>query len=396
MKWFVSLSSLLLIVTHAHANAWNSAMIAAGETWNQNTVLFSDPYSSTVWGTLKQQTVDLSDQDQIDNTVFLRTPYYQKASGAFLLTQKQGNSPFNKNAPLIVILPGIFKSAFDGNELANAEDFYRQGYHVLLLSNPWSLDAIGNNPSMKPGDIVNEGKWVLAAIQQLISTRDLSAQYISSISIYGESYGSFLGSVVAGLDDPTHPLITGKVMLASPPISMTSALQKLDSIVDETAAIEGECAANKLKIGLSFLKADSQASLSPSSVQCSEWLVANSFNHSLYQSILAIQKTSLQVPEGPFQTRFQYYLDHFVPEESAMCATTSKCTLGFWIAQAETNGKNDIQIVAAKDDFLNVGQNWDQIAQLLANPPDQLILLDWGGHLGYTASTLYTEAVFTN
>jgi hypothetical protein len=297
---------------------------------------------------------------------------------------------------LIVILPGIFKSAFDGNELANAEDFYRQGYHVLLLSNPWSLDSIGNNPTVKPGDIVNEGKWVLATIQQLMATHDLSSQYISSISIYGESYGGFLGSVVAGEDDPKNPLITGKVMLASPPISMTTALTKLDSIVDDTASIESECAANKLKIGIAFFKANSQASLSPNSVQCAEWLVASTFNQSLYQSMSAIQKTTLNVPEGPFQTRFQYYLENFVPEVNAMCATTAKCTLGFWISQAASNGKNEIQIVAAKDDFLNAGQSWDPIAQLLANPPDQLILLDWGGHLGYTASTLYTDAVFTN
>jgi hypothetical protein len=315
-----------------------------------------------------------------------------------LKTQKQGDSPFDRKAPLMVILPGIFGSAFNENQLAKADDFYKNGYHVLILSNPWNSDLLQDGPQNKPGDIENEGQWVLEAIRQTLA-HDLSVNNISTINLYGESYGAFLSAIATGLDNPNQPLVTGKVMLASPPLNLMSALHGLDSIADQTDPVAADCKKNEFKVGLNFMHAKTEADLTEYSISCAEYLVSMTFNGGLAAAMTDIQKTDLEVPRGPFDVRFSYYSAYFAPAQDVKCSTTDKCKLSYWIKQANlVKGGAVINIVAAKDDFLNAGVTggWDNITPLLADPAKQLVLLNWGGHLGYVGTETYESSFYTN
>jgi predicted alpha/beta-fold hydrolase len=402
MKHLLLLLTLLNLTlmgawARADGECWSDATLSTARSWNDNQALFSDTFASTIWGALKSESHDLSDEEARQSTVYLRTSFYGKKQPAYLVTQKQGHSPFTRNAPLMVIIPGIFVPALDSYSVAEALRFYQQGYHVLILSNPWSVNALKHDPYYKPGNIEKEGEAVLASIQTAIQ-KEIGYRYVSSVSLYGESYGAMLAAVAAGLDDDANPTLTGKVMVASPPLKMTDSYQRLDQIYTESSATRDYCKSKRIRIGLNFLKAKGEWNLNSDSRECSKALVASNFTDLLGQSMKQIEKSNLEIPrDEPYEVSFDYYAHHFAPEMNDYCLQNAHhCDLSYWLGQAVKKGKLSINVIASQDDFLNQTSDWDEIPKVIPDPSHHLILLNWGGHLGYLGSRPYSDEFFQN
>ena len=379
----------------ADGEGWSDASLSNARNWNENPALFSDSFSATIWGAIKAESRDLSDEEARQSTIYLKTSFYGKKQPAYLITQKKGHSPFTRNAPLMVIIPGIFVPALDSYPVAEAQRFYQQGYHVLILSNPWSIAALKHDPFFKPGRIEEEGYSVLESIQIAIQ-KEIGYRNISSVSLYGESYGAMLAAITAGLDDQANPTLTGKVMLASPPLRMIDSYHRLDQIYAETADMRGYCKSKQIRIGINFLRAKGEWNLNQDSQECAKSLVASNFMELLAQSLKQIEKTHLDIPrDEPYEVSFDYYVRHLAPELTEYCTHKSaQCDLSYWLGQAVKKGKLSIDVVASGDDFLNHASDWNDIPSILPDTAHQLILLNWGGHLGYLGSRSYAQGLF--
>lgn len=327
------------------------------------------------------------------NKTFSTTAFYAKSKGKL------------KNAPLMVILPGIFTSSDDNTSLALAVAFNQRGYHVVIVPNGWSKEFI--DKSARPmGDLDYEADVVLRVISQF-QTKLRNQGVLGRTQLLGVSYGGFLGSMVAYRDfSEGHNLIDGQVIVLGAPFNMKWALQNLDTYMDRSDSFAKKRTGFADAMSKSFfcngyeeLKIDvnkplDKASFSNYSKVAQHLVIQRGFKTYLKNAITKVdgnEYSNLSLPtlipnntnsknyrQWEKRVRFKRYFNDYDLNALLNKYSDHSAYLAHWVNSANFYGEKKILVMQANNDFLN-----DNIP---AKKMDEaLLVLHRGGHLGYAS-----------
>ena len=389
MKWSRVLVPFFLIHVTAFAQSLNWGPSA--RDWVQNfrdhpevSNPMRDPFIAAGWGALRAHKLFHWGLEYRGRR-WLENDHFDNEKGIRVLLRAQ-----KKRAPLIVFSPGIFNSTKDPMVLRAIRNFRRRGYHVVALPNSWSPEYIKFNPRFQPGDLEAEAKVVLQVARE--AKRFIGEEKVSGVHLVGESYGAGLSAIATALDaESVDPIIDGTVTLFSPPLDVLVSMKLMDDGLDKYQSLYQEhCRGRALVSMWEVMHSRSYDDLSPKTVECAAATVAYVGFHDLLSLTARTLHKQGRVKEelGKYLTkdeiqnlRFSSFFRHFLPD----------CNQGIldgvgdvakWIHRAESQGSHRIKILTTADDFLNDSSLWSRLDDL---GPERLIVLPWGGHLGYIA-----------
>ncbi|MBC7385916.1 MAG: hypothetical protein H7301_07120 [Cryobacterium sp.] len=402
---FILLILSLFVPLTAQAQ-WTPAERNWFVSFSERPARFADAYGSTVWGVLAADGMFRSAAP--GNSPFVPTLLenaryrtgWIEGNSSFQSADVDGNKKIR--APLIILLPGIFMDGESAETIALANYFYKRGYHVASLPNPWSPRAIRHKPRRKPGDLTFESRVTLELIRSIVEK--IGADKVSTVSLLGESYGAILSTAVFATDQSDlRPIINGKVMGISPPLNLRDGASRLDEGIEKNEGRFGECGSLPVVWTL-FRKILGrpnavQSELGERALNCMEPLVFRVFRDSLADSVAAIKSSlineagnseflpdpSAEARVAPRKTglRFGKVFDTIVPENKPLLRSPIG-DLSYWANQLSPESRERLRIISASDDLLNVGKTWST-DESPAFSKENLFLLPWGGHLGFMA-----------
>lgn len=415
-----ALKFILVCLLHAtSAFAWDSANQKWFRDFSSQAPRFSNPYAASVWGSF-QFPIPGESSHAYDPPVFengyvtLETPLFR--TGGFeaplYLHPRPDSEDIAARGPLIILFSGIFESGKSPKSRHLAETFWRRGYHVAILPNPWSVSYIRRKPVGRPGNIPFEAniglRFVHAAIQRL------GAENITSVSLVGQSYGGLLSAAVFALDQLSdHPVINGSTLLISPPLNLRQSALNLDEGINRTESKYQTCGANSIfwnaLRSLVFGEKTVQGDLSPKLLSCMEPILFRSFRNQLAVAVGAIRNaldvhfndgdTDFVADEWKYTPRaegmrFMRAFSEYIPGNLSLL-TSPELRLAFWLNQLDSDSLEKVRIISAKDDFLNSGEEWPE-NECPAFGARNLFLLPWGGHLGFMGTPAFQEFLTLN
>jgi hypothetical protein len=399
-KWIKTVSTtfawvlpILVFSGPAHAE-WSDA---AHKLADQFVSVFEDTYVATSWGAVHMQLQLPSTSAKIEekqiSTPGYELPFHFKQA----LLRKCGKKKCGRvvKAPLMIFLPGMFSDIKSYRTDRFIDLFTDRGYHVVLLPNTWSPDAIAQRPRMLPGDIQPEATAMQQAATRIIA--NIHADFgdvISSVNLSGESYGTILSSVFLDTDRrSTNSIITGSTTLISPIMQMNDTLDTLDESMDRVLPeFEKWNFSDVVQNFFGYLTAKTQTDLSAAQVHAGEIFFSfEGFNPNLVKTINAMEDTFHFGKVPVFKnddekkawtdhTRFKAtYFNQYAPGLAAKYQG-EKGSLAYWLGGSGwlTNGK--LRVLFSLDDFVNAKNPND--ARNTFRPADQ-IALPHGGHSGF-------------
>ncbi|MBT3585570.1 MAG: hypothetical protein HN509_11750 [Halobacteriovoraceae bacterium] len=300
-------------------------------------------------------------------------------------------------SPLMIILPGAFTTMNGDQSRYLADAFLKRDYHILVLTNPWGVSYINNGPLNTTGDLLAEGRSLhdfLVDWKKSLSPE--TKNKITSTSLFGISYGAFASAMIGAYDAALEdPVIDGMITAISPPINMAKTMVNLDDSIISIAA--------RIRKGkLSFLGAYRRLCKSKNQSEISEKDLATikvatvkmGFHQSMIKNIVAYSdffkldwypaRTTFNraYNNWQYQTLFQSYFEEYAPLVGDV-TRSQYGTIQYWIDQARLHGKNNIRVLAAKDDFLNSITGSDQEYSEFKDPA--FVTIPHGGHFGFAA-----------
>jgi hypothetical protein len=218
------------------------------------------------------------------------------------------------------------------------------------------------------------------------------------VSLVGESYGAYQSAIVAALDaESPEPVLSGKVTLLAPPIIIEQSMNTLDDLLDKHHDDFFPQALNPFflaKSVLPFLRLSSDVGLTAYTRNQAEGLVVYSgFYQGLLRMVHAYSKNhpEVSVPNRVIEhssyvrwashLRFGAFLKQYDPQAESNVHNPDVALLSRWLERhrAVWGEKTNLRVITADDDILNRSGDWKS----LNLPPDELIVLSNGGHLGY-------------
>jgi len=370
-------------------NPWPENLIINANHFNH---IFEDGYLASIWGMDNAPRPDLTKAKGKITRKVVQSKYFKLGKLSYL------SGIINKNgkpikAPIAVFLPGMFTNLDD----AQAEDFMfkllDQSYHTIVFPNPWSVDFIEHIPLHRPGDLMTEVEVLKDAIEK--AHRELIEANLSDghLRLLGVSYGAFVSAILAGKDDPNHPIITGDVTLMSPPLQLSYSMKFIDNMMDN---FQNFSLWEKAK-GLVKMKAkvgwNDEIKLSEKDVQVTKGAIAAyGFHDWMVEAILKYHDLSgldlIKEKRSQWKKNFRFskYVEDFqVPGIEYM--DKPEDFLDYWVKQAQTNEKI-IRLFISKDDFINDNSIWDNEWK---TPPNYVLPIEEGGHFGIRAMDWFEE-----
>jgi len=301
--------------------------------------------------------------------------------------------------PLIVLLSGAFSESDSDINRYIAKLFYKQGYHVAAVPNTWAQDVLLNKPKFTLVDPVEEARFILSLLPGI--KKRFGEENITKVHVVGQSYGAFLALVVDYLDKTENESqIDGEFTLLSPPIRFDYAFNQLDYYLNKSENeyfSYCESLLHKPKLLLSLISSDSEEQLKPELKECSEsWVVWQGFHlplaeadeiisHQLHRRIRF--KARDQLKRRDF--RMNPILRKHFPEVDL---TEEKYDLLYWVNKMNDLDIKNYRFLLAENDFLLdlASQVYPLKTKLDEN---QVMVLDWGGHLGYKPTELFKALI---
>lgn len=417
--WLVLQIVLLSLFQSTSAFAWDSANQKWFHDFANRAPRFPNSYAASVWGSF-QFPVSV-DPSRAYEAILSENGYVEFETSLFrsggiecplYFQQIPGSERKASRSPLVILFPGIFEEGRSLGTRYLAESLWSRGYHVAILPNPWSVSYIRRKPVARPGNIAFEAnvglRFVHAAIERL------GVENITSVSVVGQSYGSLLGAAVVAMDqDSEHPVITGSTLLISPPLGLKRGALQLDAGISRNEAKFKSCgtvsifwnALRRIVFGAKAVQNEFSAQL----LNCMEPMLFRTFRNHLVDAAGAI-RNSLDAhffDEDPDfiqdewrytprakGMRFMRAFVEFVPENLPLLQT-QEMRLAFWLNQLEPPRLEKLGIISAKDDFLNLGQQWTE-NDSPAFGAKNLFLLPWGGHMGFMGTPEFQEFLTLN
>lgn len=288
--------------------------------------------------------------------------------------------------PLMVFLPGMFSNLTNPIAIQHGHFFYQKGYHVLLLSNPWSKNWIVDLPIAPMGDIESESVIVENLIREF---ELLNSKKISSISLYGYSYGAFLGANVVARGQRVYE----DVLLVGPPLDVRSSMERLDRLADQTYE-KTQNIFSLLWQAFIYVNKKSQDELSSDTIESAPAIaVFAGFIEELASSILTYgYKRGISFePPGLYgqarrswirSFRFRDYIRDFLPNFIEL-TKGDEALFAYWAEAAAAKARR-LRLLTTVNDFLNTPEQTKHIAH-----GDQWMLLSQGGHVGFLGQDWY-------
>jgi hypothetical protein len=144
----------------------------------------------------------------------------------FRLYQSQGK------APLIIIVPGLGSSAYEGSASFIAESLVASGFHVMVMPDPlnWNF-ALAASTSGFPGDHFADATDMYRAMQAALRhVTDHQHVSVGSIGLMGFSEGALCAAYVDKLDAEQGDIDFGTTLLINPPVDPLVAIRKIDAM----------------------------------------------------------------------------------------------------------------------------------------------------------------------
>lgn len=350
---------------------------------------FSDPYAASLWraaNTPWYMARDFSNYQK--ETLRVKGPgsdrFYVRI-GSFLHRDSSGHV---LKKPLMIFLPGMFSNLKNPIALQHGHFFYQKGYHVLLLSNPWSKNWIVDLPIAPMGDLESE----TAAVEKLI--REFESLYpdkISSTSLYGYSYGAFLGASVVATGQRTYE----DVLLVGPPLDVRNSMERLDRLADQTYEKTQHVFSLLWEVFI-YVNKKTQSELSLDTIEkAPATAIFAGFIEELAAGILTYgYKRGLNFePPGLYgqarrswqrSFRFRDYIRDFLPNFIELTGG-DKALFAYW-AEAAAAKTRRLRLLTTVDDFLNTPEQTKFTAR-----GERWMLLPQGGHVGFMGQDWYWE-----
>jgi hypothetical protein len=140
----------------------------------------------------------------------------------------------DKPAPLAIVISG---TGSDGNTKTISvlrAALYGAGYHVLTMPSPTFPGFIVSASSTGvAGDLMRDGKDLYAAMQEIIAHLPRKVR-ITDIDVLGYSLGGANAAIVKSIDATEHKLKIHRVVMINPPVSLFSAVGRLDRLFAAT------------------------------------------------------------------------------------------------------------------------------------------------------------------
>jgi pimeloyl-ACP methyl ester carboxylesterase len=378
---------VLLLITallsHETARAdWNPRFVSMVKNWNEQPAAFPDRLVATAWGAVKDNVrSEIPEDEQTKYGKLIQVSGYQKKLPITLKPLTSGPNEITKTAPLLVILPGIFGPRASKISAGYYQKFERD-HHMLVVPNPWSIEAASKLPTRPPGDIRSEASQTLEIIRYAVQS--LGEGKVTRVEILGVSYGAFLSVVTASLSDRLGGPRIDQITVISPPLLGGDSALRLDQMTLMESGGGTKCGfKEQLSTSLDLATASKQADLSDKSVACARLLVLVEFQNDLKALIKVLRKQFPGLGSVVFNDQlFTQYLNAF-PDLDITLQDEGPGALRYWVREVEKRGPARFRILSARDDFLNDPRDWEAVRSELTHPDSEFLLLNWGGHVGF-------------
>lgn len=138
----------------------------------------------------------------------------------------------NREAPLVFILVGLGARVRGNGALFFASEFYKKGFHVVILSSTFSetfIHTASRNYFVGQARVDAKDQYkVLVDVKNHIKKQGVK---VSSWNVFGFSFGAAVGAFVADLDQ-NKDLAIDRYILLNPPVDIMSGLQTVDDFAD--------------------------------------------------------------------------------------------------------------------------------------------------------------------
>jgi len=297
-----------------------------------------------------------------------------------------------KRAPLIVIVPGVFANSDDPIARGATRWFSQMSYHVLTMPNCWSRDFAKADPVYTDEYPSGEAKVVVEVTKWAI--KEIGANNITSVSLFGESLGALTAAVVYARDSQQRkPLFTAGATLTWPPIALHDAIGLLDHLMTSTDSLyDSKChhLIKRLITKWRILRGKYILDPTDDEIECAPAIVAQySFRHELIKLAKQVNSTRHLHRDVPKDLTFARFIHEYAPRyAAALKANDEYGSLRYWLNQTSSRAMQNVRILTSEDDFLNDPHDWDTPG-FLDSPKDQIIIAHWGGHIGLTDTKAY-------
>jgi hypothetical protein len=332
-----------------------------------------------------------------------------------------------KRAPLVFYVPGSFVNLDESQPRRWLAEFTSLGYHTIIFPNPWGTQFVKQIPEGKLGSIEFESAVLYDVLQKTHQKIKEQGGLSGPVRIAGVSSGGFFCAVIAAIDAQREDsILNTDATIMSPPFHMGRALDRLDSLIDETREPYQDMYTLRTYWKYKTLcKLDPDKEMEQGHLKDAMGIaVFEGFYEHLVDSVKAYDKAKGidSIPRGFFnwlnpkyrkwrkKFTFETYFNEYNPEAKEVIKG-EKGHLYFWIGKAYQAGFSSFRILTTTDDFLNDSSLWSGFDQnplrlamgsrygTLGNPAlweritQDVVVLKNGGHYGFRGSPWFQKFI---
>lgn len=396
MKVAVAILLFLSIQVPAMASHWWSPK-ARGHL-NTLRTSYKNPFASTMLGVCKVDKIKYKEIDDAlieEKRVRVESMNTGRINSVFVLQNKNNRAI---PAKLMIVLPGAFTTTQSPQPVRMAQRFFKRGYHVVTLPNPWGLEFLKERPYFSMGSFVKEGEAIYMAMRSAVSKLKSRGLLLDEISVMGISGGGYLTAMVAGLDSISgNPILSGHATSIAAPMIWSQTMKHLDGYMAEVREGLNTNLLRLLPAYWKICRSDSQSEFDEELLNKAKLLTIHSGFHShMIKSIQLFDKLNSlnSIPKKGFKKwrknmNFASYYDRYNPEGKKLL-NSKWGRIDTWVNLAKDNGYNKLRILTSLDDFLNVPDVFEE----LNVEEDRLLIIPFGGHWGIRGFGTWFDKLF--
>ena len=320
-----------------------------------------------------------------------------------------------KEAPLVIIIPGIGGHYAGISVTAIAEIVFKKGFSALAISNPFCWEFLLNASSkLTPGYTPVDAADTYNALQIIL--KDAEEKYGTNIFskkiLLGYSLGALNCLFIADIDSKEKKINFDRYVALSPPVDLLYGLNKLDdfsNIWKKWPDKKIKDIKNKAVYLIENTKVTGTNNL-PITSEEAKFAIGFAFKTILKESILSIHSRKdfgiLSIPYKTFSRRklekeiermsYEDYLNTFLKSSYSELFNNNyskeelgrKASLPAIENTLLSNPK--IRIIHTENDFLLTDYDREWLRNIMG---DRLLFFNCGGHLGYFGNPTANEYI---
>ena len=322
-----------------------------------------------------------------------------------------------KNAPLVILVPGFGSSYIGTTSSALAEMLWENGYSVVIMSSPFSWEFVQSaGTTLAPGFPPDDAADLRHAIQKIIEDLENNYEIRPAAKVLaGYSMGGIYSLFVAAQEERNNSLGIDKYLAINPPVNLVSGICQLDEYYDTWKKWGRELAYERVLMsvakhyglwndsfqwhGYSPLAGDHKQYLMHIENDEAKLLIGYSFKRSLVEVMAALLSRNDALPEAVNYgwvnrqelynmlagMNFKNYAEQIMLKQFNR-NNQSDYSLKQFSALADLHAietslaaNNKIRIIHSADDFLVKDSERKWLAKTFG---ERIVFLQYGAHLG--------------